>query len=526
MPPQPADRAKIVKIDRGTRLDSWKEVAAYLGRGERTVKRWESERGLPAYRVPGGGRACVYAYTAELDEWLGSEKAKGLEASREAAQKAEPAYGFSTSEVAVERPSLASASLPEVPASRPSKRGTWLLAFSGLLLISIVGMAVYLADLRTADSRISARLRSLFTQSPPNPDQHVSATVTDSEKSLAHDLYLKGRYEWNQRTPDSLNRALDYFTQAIVHDPGDARTYVGLADTYLLLREYSTMPESEAYARAIAAARKAVELDDSLAEAHRALAFAETNGNWDFVSGENEYRRAIQLNPTDPLARLWFANSFASPGWLRESLAEIDRAQELDPSSHAILADKGLLLYKAGKKQEGIELLKEVERTDPEFRSPHFYLMLIGFWLRDYPTYLKEGEQAAQAVNDPVLMDTLAKARAGYALDGERGLLRNLYNAQTKYYAAGKTPGMTLARTCLRIGKKEQALQLMQEDYARHSAAFLWCLSDPDFLSLKDDPKYKELLKKINFPALPQDVPPNILAGVANPPSRVPSEPH
>jgi len=510
------DLAKSEKSDRGTRLDSWKGVAAYLGRGERTVKRWERERGLPAYRVPGGGRACVYAYTGELDEWLGSQRAHGLEVPRENAEKTEPSNGFHAAEPATECSRPASAPLSEIPARQPSVRQRWLLALSVLLLVSIVGMFVNLVDVGAADLRVSTKLRSLFTKSQP---KSASASASVSEKSLAHDLYLKGRYEWNLRTPDSLNRALDYFTQAIVHDPGDARTYVGLADTYLLLREYSTMPENEAYARAIEAAKKAIELDDSLAEAHRALAFAETNGNWDFVNGENEFRRAIQLNPADPIARLWYANSFASPGRFAECLEEINKAQELDPSSPAILADKGILLFKAGKKQQAIELLKEVERTDPKFRSPHYYLMLISFSLRDYPTYLAEGEKAAQAANDLVLNDTIARARSGYARDGERGLLRNVYATQKKYYSAGKIPGIVLAKTCILMGKKEEALQFIEEDYARHNAVFLSCLSEPDLLSLKDDPRYKELLKKINFPALPQDVPPSM-------PSRAWSEAH
>jgi len=520
MPSQPADRSKIVKIDRGARLDSWKEIAAYLGKGERTVKRWETERGMPAYRVPGGGRACVYAYTAELDEWLTSVKAPGWEGSKETSPKIEPAKGPATNELAAASSRSASAALLEAPVQRRGIRGNWILAFSALLLVSLAGMAVYLADLRPADSRMSARLRSPFTQSQPKSNPPVSGSASDVEKTLAHDLYLKGRYAWNQRTPDSLNRALDYFTQAVVHDPGNASAYAGMADTYILLREYSTMPESDAYTRAIAAARKAVELDDSLAEAHRALAFAETNGNWDIVNGEKEFRRAIQLNPTDPLARLWYANSFALPGRFRECLEEINKAQELDPSSHAILADKGLMLFKAGKKEEAIALLKEVERTDPEFRSPHFYLMLIGFSIRDYPNYLMEGDKAAQAVNDPVLKGTLAAARAGYARDGEPGLLRNLYAVQMKYYAAGKIPGMYLARTCILMGKKQEALQYIAEDYARHSAVFLWCLSDPDFLTLKDEPKYKALLKKANFSEVSQDVPAATLAGMDDPPSR------
>jgi tetratricopeptide (TPR) repeat protein len=337
-------------------------------------------------------------------------------------------------------------------------------------------------------------------------NRRTSTVASEAEKSLTHDLYLKGRYQWNQRTPDSLNRALDSFTQAIVHDPGDAKAYVGLADTYNLLREYTTMPESEAYARALSAARKAVELDDSLAEAHRALAFAETNGEWNFVDGEREYRRAIELDPNDPIARRWYANSFDVPARIHESLDQINKAQEIDPTSQSTLADKGLLLFKSGKREEGIELLKEVGRADPEFRSPHYYLMLISFIMRNYPAYLVEGEKAARSRNDPVLLDTILAARAGYVRKGEGGLLQRLYAKQRKYYELGKIPGTMLAKTCLPMGKRQEALQLLEEDYAHHNVAVLNSLSEPDFLTLKDEPRYKALLKKINFPAASIDV--------------------
>jgi len=122
------------------------------------------------------------------------------------------------------------------------------------------------------------------------------------------------------------------------------------------------------------------------------------------------------------------------------SLDQINQAQELDPSSPAILADKGILLCKAGKKEEDIEVLKEVERSYPDFRSPHQYLMLISFSLRDYPIYLTEGAKAAQAVNDVVLSDSVALAREGFSKDGERGLLRNLYGAQKNTMRRGKFP--------------------------------------------------------------------------------------
>ena len=364
------DRKKAGKKASGTRLDCWKEIAVYLGKGERTVKRWEVDRGLPVHRVPGGGRASVYALSSELDEWLDLSSALGLKAAPEEVEEDEPADASSAGVPAVEGFDLARTPPAQAPPGRSRLRRNGWLALGGLLLAGIAGTAVYTAAVRSVGLRLSHALPRLFAKGQPKSDPRVAGAVSDAQKAIAHDLYLKGRYEWSQRTPESLNRALDYFTQSVVHDPGNAQAYVGLADTYNLLREYTIMPENEAYARAIAAARKAVELDDSLAEAHRALAFAVTYGNRDFVEGEKEFRRAIELNPNDPVARLWYANDIGMLGRNRESLEQINKAQELDPSSQAILADKGEILVSAGRKEEGIALLREVERADPEFRSP------------------------------------------------------------------------------------------------------------------------------------------------------------
>ncbi len=300
--------------------------------------------------------------------------------------------------------------------------------------------------------------------------------------------------------PESLNRALDLFTQAIVRDPGDVRAYAGLADTYDLLREYSTTDDNDAFSQALAAAHKAVALDDSLPEAHRALAFAEMYGAWDFADADKEFQRAIALNPNDSQARPWYANSLGVVGRFPEALEQIGKAQELDPSSRSTLADKGLLLYNSGHTEEGIRLLKEVERSTPDFRSPHFYLMRIDLNLRDYSGFLAEGEHTAQEANDPILKDVIASARAGYAHGGSRGLLNALYAKQKEYYRAGKLHVTTLASTCVLMGKRQEALQLLEDAYSRHDIEVLACLSHPDLRSLKSEPRYVALVKKINVP--------------------------
>jgi tetratricopeptide (TPR) repeat protein len=139
----------------------------------------------------------------------------------------------------------------------------------------------------------------------------------------------------------------------------------------------------------------------------------------------------------EPVTRRWYANAFALPGRYEESLQQFDKSQELDPASQSTLSDKGIILFNSGRREEGIALLKDVERTDPEFYSPHFYLTIIGFELHDFRTFLDEGRKAAEVRNDAVLKDIMASAQAGYARSGESGLLKNLYTKQEEYYAMG-----------------------------------------------------------------------------------------
>jgi tetratricopeptide (TPR) repeat protein len=496
MPPEVAGPSNPLNAVAPVRLDSWKQIAAYLCRGERTVKRWETERGLPVHRLPGGGRGSVHAFPAELDQWLVSARALETEVGvKEGATEESDADATAHGEVLPEaileaQPASPPASPIELSAGaeRSGFRRTPVLLLMTVLLV-FTAAAIFFA--------LRGGGRNVFIRDA----KPARAPISESERQLAHQLYLQGRFEWNKRTPESLNRALDDFTQALVHDPEDARTYAGLADTYNLLREFSAMPENEAYARALAASRKAVELDDSLAEAHRSLAFAEVYGEWNFRDGVREFRRAIELNPTDPLAHLWLANALAKEGWSQQALSEIDRAQELDPTSPSILADKGGLVVDAGRVREGIGLLKQVESTYPESISPHRYLAGIYMRRKDYPGFLAESAKTAQMTGDPVRKAIAASAQEGFLRDGERGLLQGLYTAQKKYHEEGKLPGISLARTCVLIGRRQEAVQLLGEDYARHEPAFLDLLGDSDLAPLTDEPEVRKMLSSIQISA-------------------------
>lgn len=276
-----------------------------------------------------------------------------------------------------------------------------------------------------------------------------------------------------------------------------------MAETYLLKREYSPMPDEEAYPRALAAARKAVELDDSLAEAHRCLGFAEVWGLWDFQDGEKEFRRAIELDPRDPLSHLWFANAFQGPGWYPVTLHEMDRAQELDPASSVILADKGIMLFESGQRQAGLELEEHLEHTDPDFLKPHYFLARMYWYLHDYPEFLQESQKVANLKHDPVLAQTNAAAKTGFQRDGERGLLADLSAVQKKLVAEGKLNIGFLAITDVRMREKAEAVRLLRDEYEKHLGEFVYARQDLDLRSLKDEPGYPELIEKLHVPVPP-----------------------
>ena len=185
----------------------------------------------------------------------------------------------------------------------------------------------------------------------------------------AYDLYLKGRYFWNKRTPESFEEAIKYFQQAIAKDPDYARAYAGLADCYALLPGYTmTVPQTEALPKARAAALKALQLDGELAEAHTSLALITENYDWDWQTAEKEYRRAIDLNPNYATAHHWYAESLTWNGRFDEAFQESERARQLDPLSLIIAADNAMIFYYSrqyGRAEKGFNAVLEMEPTFP-----------------------------------------------------------------------------------------------------------------------------------------------------------------
>ncbi|MFI5114571.1 MAG: winged helix-turn-helix domain-containing protein [Terriglobales bacterium] len=352
--------------------------------------------------------------------------------------------------------------------------------------------------------RPSYRSAKAGSKTQPTSSSSSAGLPLHAANREAEEFYLKGRYYWEKRTPDSLNKAVDSFMQSIVHDPGYAPAYVGLADCYNLLREYTLMPASEAYPRALAAAKKAVELGPQSSEAHASLAFVSFFGMWDAATADTEFRRAIDLNPSNAIAHHWYATYLECLRRYPESLAEIDRAQALEPSSKSVLADKGAILFDAGRQQDAIALLKQMEENEPDFISPHRYLKFIYLLAADYPHYLQEARSEASLMHDSSALAVVEATEKGFAAGGGKDLLMTLRRQQTKLYERGLLSPYFLAVTCSLQGDKQEALRYLRTAYDRHADGLFQIETDRAFDNLHNEPAFRQLVAEVGLPPLSQ----------------------
>jgi tetratricopeptide (TPR) repeat protein len=469
------------------RLDSWKEIAAFFDRDERTVKRWEKERGLPVYRVPGSVRGGVFAYADELAEWLQAPHHwEPVEIGAAVATSGGAGRGRTTRATVltitpaddVPGPTLRLA--PPAPAVDATRTFLWLLP-----VVLITGSFLALS----------------FGHREPRYKNALAAPQPPSAE--AQDLYLKGRYHFEKRTPDDLNQAVDFFTQAIVNDPAYAAPYVGLADSYNLLREFSVMPAQEAFPRARAAAAKAVELDANSAEAHNSLAFASYWGFFDVATAEREFKRAIELNPGLPRAHHWYATFLIETGRIQEGLLEIERARQLDPSSTPILADKGCILAAAGKTEEARALLTQLAASQPDFVPPHRYLAEdIYFREGNYVGYLTESATVARLRHDAKAQKNIDLEKAAYASHGRRGLLEQRLTTRRGSFDHGTGSAFDVADAYAALGQDTDALKYLEIACQRRDLRLTTLITNGEFQHLHQNQEFREVVARVGLPSL------------------------
>src|SRR5256885_6143607 len=257
------------------------------------------------------------------------------------------------------------------------------------------------------------------------PTEQASLASTHPVDPEAHEDYLKGRYYFNQRTEDALNRSIVYFQQALARDPNYALAYCGLADAYTMLGFRGGFPSKDALLRAKAAALKAIELDDTLAEPHASLAFiAETHG-WDWATAEREYKRALELNPGDARAHHWYAGYLVYVGRFEEGIAEAKRARDLDPLSLPVNNALAGRLLVAGRVDEALEQVRKTFEMDPKFAPAHQTLGWAYLNQGKQKEAIREFQQALQLSGNTATDFTLDLAFA-YAVGGKTDAARRI----------------------------------------------------------------------------------------------------
>lgn len=351
------------------------------------------------------------------------------------------------------------------------------------------------ADIQSAQKEIARNVSEKLGLKLTGADQsHLAKTYTDSGE--AYQAYLKGRYHWNKRTDEGFKQAIVFFQEAIVKDPNYALAYTGLADCYTLRSDYGFLPPQEGYALAKGAVNLALKYDDSLAEAHTSLASIKAVADWDWQGAENEYRRAIELNPKYATAHHWYGAQLFIQGRFDEALQEIKKAQQLDPLSLGINKDFAVALLYARDYDKALEQCRKTLEIEPSFGAMSTYIAQIYQLQQKYPEATAELEKAhAAAPEDGEITYGLGQA---YALMGKKEEARKISNELNQ-------PGKEIylpkeaAYLHLLLGEKEQAIAILQKAAENHYLAVAELKMDPRLTELRKDARIGELLRKIGL---------------------------
>jgi TolB-like protein/DNA-binding winged helix-turn-helix (wHTH) protein len=357
-----------------------------------------------------------------------------------------------------------------------------------------------LRDLVALEDEVS---RSIAVQiqkeiAPVRPQQlAASAAVTPQ----ARENYLKGRYFWNLRSEAGYLKAIDYFQAAVTEDPQYAQAYAGSADAYALLGSLSNakMPRESAMPKAKEMALMALKLDGSLADAHTSLAFVEMHYEWKFQDAEQEFKRAIDLDPNYSIAHHWYAFDLAAMGRMDEAVAEVKRARQTDPFSAIINTDVAEILYWARRYDEALEQARAAVEMDPNFAHAHRVLERIYDQKQMFPEAIDEGQRAVALARDHTWM--LLELASTYALAGKKTEMNDCLTRATNLSPGGVLPDNSgTAEVYLAMGEVDRALRILEGAYRSRDGGLILLNADPRFDSLRSDPRFQQLMQRIGLP--------------------------
>jgi TolB-like protein/Tfp pilus assembly protein PilF len=352
-----------------------------------------------------------------------------------------------------------------------------------------------LTDIFGVESEIAKTIAETLRAKLSGSEQNA-ITARPTENTDAYQLYLRGRFFWNKRTGQNLNKAADYFNQAIAADPNYTLAYVGLADSYVLMPFYGAGTPKDCYPKAKAAAEKALQLDDTLAEAHTSRAQIFCYYDLDFVRAAREYQRAIELNPNYPTAHQWYGSSaLTALGRFDEAIAEVKRAIALDPLSLVINADLGNSYYRARRYDEAIKQLRKTVDLDPGFYYAHWNLGSALAANGDLAGAIEEYEKARSLNDDPSMLGLLGNA---YAAAGKKAEAIKIHDELEALSKQRYVSDYSFAIVNLGLGYRDEALRRLQRSYQdRAGDSLRFIRVDPLLDPLRLDPRFEALSEKI-----------------------------
>ena len=352
------------------------------------------------------------------------------------------------------------------------------------------------ADIHTVQKEIATNVSEKLRVKLTGADQtHLDKNYTNSGE--AYQSYLKGRYHWNKRTDEGFKRAMVFFQEAIEKDATYALAYTGLADCYTLRSDYGFLPSQEGYALAKGAVTLALKYDDSLAEAHTSLASIKAVTGWDWQGAENEYRRAIELNPNYATAHHWYGSQLILQGRMEQAIQELKTAQQLDPLSLGINKDLAVALLYARDYGQALQQSRKTLELEPTFRVMSTYIAQIYQLQQRYTEATAELEKAHAAdPSDGEIAYGLAQA---YALVGRHADALKISKELSDPDGQNVFLPKEAAYLQLLLGDKEQAVAILQKAAENHNLSVAELKMDPRLGELRKDPRIAELLQNIGL---------------------------
>jgi eukaryotic-like serine/threonine-protein kinase len=336
-------------------------------------------------------------------------------------------------------------------------------------------------------SKLSSSEKQLVTkQGTPNPE--------------AYELYLKGRYFWLKATSSDITTAISYFNQAIEKDPGYALAYSGLADAYNDLVSHGGSPVG-AFARSNAAARKALQLDATLAHPHAVLGSNEMESDWDFAGGMAEYKKALELDPNDATTHAFYASDLGMIGSReQEALAEAIRAQQLDPLTPNYTQNIGMIHIFAQRYDEAITVCQKLAIENPTFAAVHYCLARAYLGKRMYPQVIEELKALGQLSGDRNVTELASAMEQGFRSAGWKGALRRSIETSLALRKTAGYGACGIAESYADLGDRDQAFKWLDTAYQERDYCLLGLKTNFAFDPLRSDPRFAELVQKVGLP--------------------------